>query len=288
MIGRWLQRLGASWTSKPIAHDPQTLTAFDELFAQMESQARPCVRLTSTDNSVRTRIGGRPPIQGRFEWPHWNGQPLGFVAQIELTEIQSALPIDWLPSEGRLLFFYDPEQNVWGFDPKDKGGCVVIFDPNGEPAPSLDPPQALPDHGSFSEKNLAAASAQSHPSLDRFGETVGDLSTHAWDALDKQYSPPTPVHQIGGYPWPVQNDGMELESQLASNGVYVGNAEGYTSSDVEKLKDGAKDWLLLLQIDSDDEAGIMWGDIGMLYFWIRRQDAEKRDFSNVWVVLQCC
>jgi uncharacterized protein YwqG len=31
----------------------------------------------------------------------------------------------------------------------------------------------------------------------------------------------------------------------------------------------------------------MWGDCGMLYFWIRRDDLARRDFSGAWVVLQC-
>ena len=31
----------------------------------------------------------------------------------------------------------------------------------------------------------------------------------------------------------------------------------------------------------------MWGDCGMLYFWVREEDARKADFSRVWMVLQC-
>jgi uncharacterized protein YwqG len=44
--------------------------------------------------------------------------------------------------------------------------------------------------------------------------------------------------------------------------------------------------VLLLQVDSDD-VGMMWGDGGRLYFWIREQDARRADFSNVWMILQC-
>lgn len=54
------------------------------------------------------------------------------------------------------------------------------------------------------------------------------------------------------------------------------------------MEKGAEDWQLLLQIDSDEEnLGAMWGDCGRVYFWIRQQDLQKRDFSNVWLVLQC-
>jgi uncharacterized protein YwqG len=44
---------------------------------------------------------------------------------------------------------------------------------------------------------------------------------------------------------------------------------------------------LLLQLDTDDDAGMMWCDVGSLYFWIREQDARAGDFSKIWMILQC-
>ena len=38
---------------------------------------------------------------------------------------------------------------------------------------------------------------------------------------------------------------------------------------------------LLLQIISDDELDIMWGDCGVLKFFINREKLEKLDFSDV-------
>jgi uncharacterized protein YwqG len=65
---------------------------------------------------------------------------------------------------------------------------------------------------------------------------------------------------------------MQLECQLVTNGLYCGDASGYDDPRRRALETGATDWRLLLQIDSDDVLGSMWGDSGRVYFWIREQD----------------
>ncbi|HYT23842.1 MAG TPA: YwqG family protein [Candidatus Polarisedimenticolia bacterium] len=74
---------------------------------------------------------------------------------------------------------------------------------------------------------------------------------------------------------------------LVTNGVYAGNASGYKDPRRGELEPGAHDWTLLLQIDSDDNAKMMWGDAGMLYVWIRRQGVASREFDKAWTILQC-
>ena len=96
------------------------------------------------------------------------------------------------------------------------------------------------------------------------------------------------IHKLLGYPDPVQNE-MQTECQLVSNGIYCGDADGYRSARAEALRPGAADWRLLLQVDSEeDRAGMMWGDVGRVYFWIRDQDLRMRNFDAVWCILQCC
>ncbi len=96
-----------------------------------------------------------------------------------------------------------------------------------------------------------------------------------------------PAHQLFGHASPQQGNDMDLECQLVSNGLYCGDESGYADPRAEALKGGAGEWTLLLQVDTDDDADMMWGDCGMLYFWIRNQDLQSQRFENTWMILQC-
>ena len=78
-----------------------------------------------------------------------------------------------------------------------------------------------------------------------------------------------------------------MQCQLVSHGLYMGDSTGYNDPRRPALEAGADDWQLLLQIDSDDHMGTVWGDCGRVYYWIRQQDLRDRDFGKAWLVLQC-
>jgi uncharacterized protein YwqG len=80
---------------------------------------------------------------------------------------------------------------------------------------------------------------------------------------------------------------MRLECQLVTNGIYCGNSSGYRDPRAKVLEPGATDWRLLLQLDSDDRVGWMWGDVGRVYFWAIQQDIAACDFDKSWAILQC-
>jgi uncharacterized protein YwqG len=52
------------------------------------------------------------------------------------------------------------------------------------------------------------------------------------------------------------------------------------------LRTGAADWRLILQLDTDERAGWMWGDGGKIYVWMREQDVRARRFDRCWTILQ--
>lgn len=262
--------------------------------ARAEAQSRGCLRLAASPGG-HTYLGGKPELPANSEWPTWKGNPLGFLAQLDLNAAPKESWPKWMPTTGRLLFFYDAEQSTWGFDPSDLGSWRVIHVAGEEGLSAREAPSSLPSHAIRSRKPLKFVAGLSVPSWERIvgqGHTnlTSDEETKVEAFLDRAHARATalgPQHQLFGLPAPIQGDEMELECQLASNGLYVGDATGYQHPRRFELEEGATDWELLLQLDSDDDADMMWGDAGALYFWIRKQDAEKADFSKVWMVLQC-
>jgi uncharacterized protein YwqG len=72
-----------------------------------------------------------------------------------------------------------------------------------------------------------------------------------------------------------------------SHGLYCGDETGYTDPRVEQLAAGAAAWRLLLQVDSDEDRGMYWGDVGRIYYWIREEDLRRGAFDAAWLILQC-
>ena len=240
-----------------------------------------------------TRIGGRPDLTDDVVWPDWKGKPLAFLAQINLSDLGRFPFASVLPREGWLLFFYDAEQSTWGFDPQDKGSWAVIFMPNDKALLERReiPPEIL--QGGFYRpcrvemREVLTAPPWESPAVRKLNLNKVEEDAY-WDLLDEVYAEGEGEvsHQVLGHPIPMQGD-MQLECQLVSNGLYCGNSSGYSDPRAKELAKGAEDWRLLFQLDSDDNAGMMWGDVGMLYFWIRQNDLENGDFSKSWMVLQC-
>jgi uncharacterized protein YwqG len=269
------------------------------------SLARPSVRLASQRVPYAaigmgdSRIGGLPDVPPDFEWPRWmptntrdqfphpgRPAPLGFIAQIDMSHVP---PVDdALPVSGWLCFFYDRYCEPWGFDPADRGCCRVTYaDCDRSSLSRAEPPSdADPDHVAHPclvEAHAELTLPDDMPDLE-YGTPEYESYRSLWDDLTADSG--LTHHRLLGHPQLVQNP-MERECQLASNGVYCGNSVFPEQEKVRALEAGAADWRLLLQIDTDEEGpGWMWGDVGRIYFWIRRQDLAARRFTDV--ILQCC
>ena len=234
-----------------------------------------------------SRIGGVPDGPPDFKWPERNGVPQSFIAQLAMEEIHSHDLHAELPARGTLWFFYDAKQETYGADPADRGGWQVIFREDYPGLQRMTAPANLPEESQFkaasvsfaNEVTLSQSPQLDVPDFDWTGDEV-----QKYETLLSTF--PTPEehgdvqHQLLGNPQTIQDD-MRLECQLASQGVTDIN-----DPRAQELSKGANGWQLLLQIDSDDEFGMEWGNTGMIYYWLRASDLKKLDFDEVWLVLQ--
>jgi uncharacterized protein YwqG len=245
---------------------------------------RPAVHLRKSADAAPSHFGGTPRLPAGTSWPSRDGAPLTFLACLNLASLRAALPVPWLPPSGTLLFFYDADKQPWGFDPKDRGSFVVLH-AAGDAAAFAAPPVAP-----LALRHVSFGVIDTYPSWER--PEVASLQLTDAEAeilIDARLSAygEAPHHQVWGFPDPIQGDEMELECQLVSHGLYCGDSSGYLSREAAALREGAKDWRLLLQIDTDEDLGVTWGDGGILYFWIREEDARAGRFDQAWAVLQC-
>lgn len=244
---------------------------------RLAKMAKPCLLLHHRDGVAlagpTSRLGGAPDLPPDVVWPDWRGVPQAFVAQVRLEELPAgALPE--LPPRGVLSFFYDSEQSAWGIERTDLGCFRVVYTEHAERCVPREFPDDLATAARFLAVPLRAEPALSLP--DRWSAHVVELALddarkEALGELAYDLHYRGVGHQIGGEPSPIQDRNMADSVAALVDGA---NARG-------------SDWVLLLQLESDDAAGFMWGDAGALYFWIRRADLAERRFDRAWMVFEC-
>ncbi|GAB3741858.1 DUF1963 domain-containing protein [Amycolatopsis oliviviridis] len=280
----WRTRLGA------LAHErlPADLaTRWTDLF-------RPGIRLDSGGGGASVaRLGGNPSLPSGTEWPECEGWPLDFVAAIDCAALPREFLTIALPERGTLLFFVlDPLRHS-GEDWQDLSNVAftgqVLFVPADVAVAERKPPAdrvPYPGRTLFAEV-VATAPEGEHTLMDTTETSAGvSLSEAAeeahdsgsgvfgelvWDAYGH-----LPQHQVGGFALPIQG---AVENDVAADVLGAWNHP--------RVPEEAGHWLLLAQIDSDQDAEMTWGDVGMLYWMIRDDDLAAGRFEAARCVMQC-
>jgi uncharacterized protein YwqG len=237
-----------------------------------------------------SKLGGNPDLPVGISWPVNDGRPLDLLVQLDLAELPKRFVEGALPERGWLYFFYDLKQRPWGFDVSHRHGWRVLFYDG--------------DRKILGRRSRPDAT---HPVLGPCGLTFFEGIYVNWPSLEDEKSR-SDLHSLtkeGLFQAQVENSGhqilgrthgcqsmyeeMQEECQLVSNGIYLGGGGGPVFDHVkaEQFKPGTKDWRLLLELGSDENASLEWTGYGTLYFWIREDDLLNCDFHNVWAVFQC-
>ncbi|ASM71034.1 MULTISPECIES: DUF1963 domain-containing protein [Roseobacteraceae] len=230
--------------------------------------------------------------------------PLSFIAQLDLGKLSAQPGFDPdLPKNGRLMLFYDLLETPPGWEPSSRVGFRLIWDET----PAIDlirvsVPAALSETQYRETLVLEPALIIPHSVA-----TPIPPSVKAWDAdlLDQASSqefgegpywsymawlsrfgssdePGRINHQLGGWPQSQQN-GMQAQAQLASNGIFAGTSYAYDTSAAKEILKGAADWKLVLQVGADEAVGLRGG---AYYVLMRHDDLLERRFDKAWVVHQ--
>ncbi len=253
------------------------------------------LEVAAGSDDVAGRLGGLPALPAASEWPLWEGHgPLSFVASIDCASLPlAAVDID-LPDAGTLLFFYfdgqldDGEALVLAEDRESWAGARVLYVAADEEVVERGTPAGVESYPvvPLTARLGMTAAEPWHPQIrDVFaaGAPLGNRYDHpvcSQEFLDALWGFDGEVgHQIGGHAHSVQNP-VEIEIAEAV-------LDGKVSWDDPRLSDEAGGWVLLAQFDSEDAAGMMWGDAGALYWLIRPEDLAERRFERAMFTWQC-
>ncbi|MDQ7090683.1 MAG: YwqG family protein [Methylococcales bacterium] len=246
---------------------------WEQLKPHVSHLYRSALRLSKTNQITQTKLGGKPSVDlNSFQWPHSGGEPLAFVAQLDLTELARTLVIKWLPITGILLFFYDIETMPSGLNTEDSGLWKIIYSTKADTEANF--PYQLAAEFQFDTYYLNATKITQLPSLERSYVTalqLTDVQKIAYEELYDREIGDQPSHQVAGFPDCIHDDTMEKKCHQL----------------VETKGNKKDNWRLLLQLDSDENAEMIWGDCGVLYFWVRERDACVANFDDVRLIFQC-
>ena len=212
-----------------------------------------------------SRLGGLPDLPPGATWPARDGVPMEFIAQLRLAELAPLDPLGRLPAQGSLLFFYNSQ---WGTTDLAGDGCCAVLFHDGPDAALV---RATPPHVEWKSEFSDV------PQVAPFLHGLAALAGTPYLALPGGVGPFVPAGMEDHW----QDFHADRSTSLAPPGAQ-NHLLGYVDEqDYVDAHAGGTDDQLLLQIDSDDEAQLNFGDCNKLFFLLRKDELAARDFSRV-------
>jgi uncharacterized protein YwqG len=267
-----------------------------EIMAMLQPAS--AIHTSPTDESKiaigESKFGGMPDLPIGVAWPDYQGHPLAFVAQINLADVTPYDHDQWLPVSGHLYFFFDAnryyDDELYKNHGKDSYQVIYSDEDISHLTRAVEPHNLelkyIACRLNFSEI-LTLPDMDSYWVATVFGWTQDNLFEDEQDKdaylklYDQLIHSDSWHNRMFGYPYVIQNDVM-LEAEEAAYNLT------WDEYSYVQRGDSIKTWQLLLQVDSDDNAGMMWDDVGVLYFCIQAKDLRERRFDAAVFVTQSC
>jgi uncharacterized protein YwqG len=231
--------------------DKMKLKTLDDL----ETLVRPLVRRATKlevqkpsqhpeNSQFISQFGGDPYFEKGEKWPtSKSGKPLQFIFQV-YNNAELELP----QSIALIQFFYDWDESAW--DTGDDGWLVKIYDQT-----SKDGSQLIGKPDGLEISKYCDITFQS------------TFSLPDWEGIDLHNSLASKLSCVinEDQPW---ESYQKIVSKLCGEQNYQSQLGGYPNwvqgESTPKDKDG-RPMRLLFQLDSENNAGLMWGDVGLVY-----------------------
>lgn len=270
---------------------------------------KPCVDITLTPCDTLTlwqsKLGGWPYLSKDTDYPQdVQGRPLYLLAQINFADVP---PLPDFPRQGILQFFISPfgsRKHLWGLEDKypdrqdyfrvryypevctDPAAVVEDFAFVSAPPVKPQPATWLQKLGSWFAKP-GPHMPFDHPCAMRF--TVGEQLTTLEESGLHFCGKGVPDANADNFLDVLGEDFTEAYSEATEcEGHRLGGYAYHIQDNVRRMENSPyRDYVLLLQLDSDEANGIMWGDLGVCHFFIHPDDLRRRDFSKVLYNWEC-
>ena len=271
-----LVRMTGAGSGQPPAPVQLSDEAKQKVKDQLKPLVKPATRLALSPVGderppiTRTCFGGAPYLEKGEKWPSCAkcSQPLSFICQLNMKDRQDP----GLPTQGLYTVFYCMNCFPWGSEPECQGQWLVKYYPKPKKKSAIKAQDASKPETRTKPcivKSEAIVSCPPWESLERLAPQVDKFLRK--EAPQDPYTPYDEVcleltkreedhmgTQIGGYPRWIQNE--ERPVCLTCK----------------------KELVLLAQLDSEEAAGLMWGDAGCLYFFVCPEHP-----ANVHMTMQC-
>jgi uncharacterized protein (TIGR02996 family) len=226
--------------------------------------ARPAIEYTTKEAPEKSipvgasKFGGRPDLPPGTKWPEHEGEPLAFLGQFNLAELQASPVARDLPSAGLLSAFalYRGDGDDWFPD----GAWRLLHTADVSKVARTALPEELEEEAQFPACRVEFAEALAlPPDRAKEAEGLGLEDAHPADNVycELYYSLCRGDHLLG-YPFPIQGN------------EFRGKGERH-----------------LLSICGNEDTGWEFGDGGALYFIIGTKALAAGKFGGVKMFMDC-
>ena len=255
----------------------------------IEATIKPYIKIELTNNNKPTwwqsKFGGLPYIPKGFDYPKsYDGEYLYLLAQINFAEAPS---LKGFPDDGILQFYITAD---YGYGKKYYHSLENIERDILQNTEQDTFRVLYFDRVTFDVNNLTTDFS--------FLPSISDTDSSPIQgccAIDFVYKV-SPVgirdYKFDIFPVSEASDSIyyKYKSKFPTNGHKIGGYPHFTQDDPRFLLSQKQPYILLFQIDSDENKSIevLWGDCGVCNFFIKKSALKKLDFTEVLYNWDCC